>query len=40
MNQNKYTQNYDQNMGEGLIDQMKGDEDLEGFSEDELMTIF
>ncbi|MEH7224756.1 TetR/AcrR family transcriptional regulator, partial [Bacillus sp. JJ1566] len=39
MNQNKYTQNYDQSMGQGLIEQMKGDEDLEGFSDEELMTI-
>jgi len=32
INQNNYTQNYNQDMGQGLIEQMKGD--------GELMTIF
>ncbi|MEH7238558.1 TetR/AcrR family transcriptional regulator [Bacillus sp. JJ1562] len=39
MNQNNYTQNYNQDMGQGLVEQMKGDEDLEAFSDEELMTI-
>ena len=40
MKQNKFAQNYDQDMGQGLLEQMKGDEDLEGLSDEELMTIF
>ncbi|SOC40860.1 TetR/AcrR family transcriptional regulator [Ureibacillus acetophenoni] len=38
--QNKINHNYDENMGASLIEQMKGDEDLKGFSTEELMTIF
>lgn len=41
MNQNKYlVENYDEDMGQGLIEQMQGDETLEGFSEEEIMSIF
>lgn len=39
-NQTILSQNYDQDMGQGLIERMKGDEDLEGFSDEELMAIF
>ncbi|MEH7379203.1 TetR family transcriptional regulator [Bacillus sp. JJ1533] len=39
LNQTNYTQNYTEDMGQGLIEQMKGDEDLEGFTDEELMTI-
>lgn len=39
-NQHKINHNYDENMGSDLIEQMKGDEDLDGFSNEELMTIF
>lgn len=37
--QNKLTENYDENMGDELIQQMKGDEHLKGLSDEELMNI-
>ncbi|MBS4219608.1 TetR/AcrR family transcriptional regulator [Bacillus sp. FJAT-49711] len=40
MKQNEYMDNYDDDMGDGLVEMMKGDSNLEGFSKDELMTIF
>ncbi|RKQ37601.1 TetR/AcrR family transcriptional regulator [Oceanobacillus halophilus] len=40
LKQNNFTQNYDQDMGQGLLEQMKGDKYLEGFSEEELQSIF
>ncbi|MDW7650276.1 MAG: TetR/AcrR family transcriptional regulator [Bacillota bacterium] len=39
INQNDYLENYDQDMGPVLIEQMKDDPDLEGFTEEELLTI-
>ena len=39
MNQSRFMDNYDQGMGQEMIKQMKGDKNLEGFSDEELMTI-
>jgi AcrR family transcriptional regulator len=39
MKQNDYMKDYDQEMGNDLVQQMKNDSDLQGFSEEELMTI-
>lgn len=36
---NDYLQDYDQDMGGILVDHMRQDADLEGFTEEELMTI-
>ncbi|MCJ8008354.1 TetR/AcrR family transcriptional regulator [Lederbergia wuyishanensis] len=40
MKQTEYLSSYDEDMGHGLVELMKGDSDLEGFSKEELMTIF
>ncbi|MBS4202173.1 TetR/AcrR family transcriptional regulator [Bacillus sp. FJAT-49732] len=40
MKQTEYMENYDEDIGHGLVELMKGDSNLEGFSEEELMTIF
>lgn len=39
MKPNKYAQQFDEEMGTGLIDQMKKDPDLEGFTDDQLQMI-
>ncbi|WP_027340817.1 TetR/AcrR family transcriptional regulator [Halonatronum saccharophilum] len=39
MNQNDYMKSYDQEMGQPLIEEMKKDSQLEGFSEEELKNI-
>lgn len=39
LKQNEYMQDYDQDMGVHLIAQMQSDPDLEGFTEEELLTI-
>ncbi|MBS4197109.1 TetR/AcrR family transcriptional regulator [Lederbergia citri] len=40
MKQNEYMDSYDDDMGHGLVEMMKGDSNLAGFSQEELMTIF
>jgi AcrR family transcriptional regulator len=39
MKQNNYLLDYDQEMGDELLDQMKKDPELEGFTDEELKTI-
>lgn len=39
MKQNDYMKDYDQEMGNDLVDQMNKDSNLEGFSNEELMNI-
>lgn len=39
MKPNDYLQNYDQDMGDALVDHMKRDPELEGFDEEELRQI-
>ena len=40
MKPNEYLQDYDEDMGEDLVRLMKEDEELKGFSNDELKTYF